>query len=406
MKKYIVGLTLVIAAIYGCSNDDDDSDVITVELRDFAEQQADEELIIESYLKTHFYDSIDNPANSDYKIIIFDTIAGENSDRTPIWESELLETKTATFDEVDYTLYLLRYSSGVATERKPTFADSTLVTYRGELFYDNLDDDVNGVPDNAQVDTDDDGNAETDMINGVEVTRVDTDGDGIADIADIDSNAEASDSDGDGVIDDYDTVDNNDPGRRVFDSTVTPVWLDLVSIVGGFREAVTEFSGASGFSENPTDGTISYEMNFGNYTVFMPSGLGYFNNLQSSIPAYSPLIFTVQLYASEEADHDGDGVPSYLEDIDGDRIVNDLDEDSNDDTDDDGIPNYADTDDDGDGTLTEDEDLEADQDINVDRDGDGDATNDLGDGNPMNDDTDGDGVPNYLDTDNEESRDD
>ncbi len=40
------------------------------------------------------------------------------------------------------------------------------------------------------------------------------------------------------------------------------------------------------------------------------------------------------------------------------------------------------------------------------RDGDGDPANDIGDGDPTNDDTDGDGIPNYLDTDNTESRDD
>ena len=111
----------------------------------------------------------------------------------------------------------------------------------------------------------------------------------------------------------------------------------------------------------------------------------------------SNLIFKFELYQSEINDHDFDGVPSYLEDIDGDGEV------FNDDTDEDEIPDYADQDDDGDGTLTVEEDLE-DIDLNVDSNGDGDLTNDLdGDGDPTNDDTDGDGIPNYLDTDNTES---
>ena len=71
-------------------------------------------------------------------------------------------------------------------------------------------------------------------------------------------------------------------------------------------------------------------------------------------------------------DTDGDGVYDEFEDLNQD---NDF---TNDDTDQDGVPNYNDTDDDGDGVLT------ADEDIN-------------NDGDFTNDDTDGDGVVNYLD---------
>jgi len=71
-------------------------------------------------------------------------------------------------------------------------------------------------------------------------------------------------------------------------------------------------------------------------------------------------------------DTDGDGIFDEFEDLNQDNDY------TNDDTDQDGIPNYNDTDDDGDGILT------ADEDIN-------------GDGDFTNDDTDGDGVHNYLD---------
>jgi len=71
-------------------------------------------------------------------------------------------------------------------------------------------------------------------------------------------------------------------------------------------------------------------------------------------------------------DTDGDGVFDEFEDVNQDNDY------TNDDTDQDGTPNYNDTDDDGDGVLT------ADEDIN-------------NDGDFTNDDTDGDGVPNYLD---------
>ena len=74
-------------------------------------------------------------------------------------------------------------------------------------------------------------------------------------------------------------------------------------------------------------------------------------------------MFEVNLLATNTADHDRDGVSTILEDLDGDGNL------FNDDTDEDGLPNYLDTDDDGDGILTKDE---------------------LGDSND-------DGIPDYLD---------
>jgi hypothetical protein len=58
------------------------------------------------------------------------------------------------------------------------------------------------------------------------------------------------------------------------------------------------------------------------------------------------VIFKFELYQSEVNDHDLDGVPSYLEDVDNDLNL------GNDDTDEDGIQNFIDRDDDGDGVLT------------------------------------------------------
>ena len=90
------------------------------------------------------------------------------------------------------------------------------------------------------------------------------------------------------------------------------------------------------------------------------------------IPEYSPLIFAVDLYTYNTTDHDGDSVPTHLEDVDGDSYFDD-------DTDNDGIPNYRDVDDDNDGVLTRNE-----YDTN---------------GDSIPDDTDNDGTPDYLDND-------
>jgi hypothetical protein len=185
--------------------------------------------------------------------------------------------------------------------------------------------------------------------------------------------------------------------EEVFDSAVTPEDFDLTVLVAGWGRVLTQFNVAEFFIE-AVDGTVSYT-NAGVGVMFLPSGLGFFAEtpLNSNIPLYSPLIFKFELYQTEINDHDGDGVPSYLEDLDGNFEL------ANDDTDEDGIQDFIDVDDDGDGTLTIEEDLE-DIDINNDSSGDGVLDNDLdGDGDPTNDDTDGDGIPNYLDTDNTES---
>ena len=77
-----------------------------------------------------------------------------------------------------------------------------------------------------------------------------------------------------------------------------------------------------------------------------------------------------------DPDDDNDGVATLDEDVNGDGNP------ANDDTDNDGTPNYLDVDDDQDGILTAAEDID-------------------GDNNPTNDDTDNDGTPDYLDTDDD-----
>ncbi len=393
VKKYSYAIIFALAALYACNNDDDDNGGVSAEPpRDRTQQQADEVEVIQKYLDTHFYTLIDNPSNPDYQIALFDTIAGVNSDKEPISSSPLLETKTITSNDVAYTLHILKIRGGATGEAKPKFADSTKVTYRGELFYDNQDRDGDGIPNLADVDSKEDGSAFEE--GETPTTRPDADGDGIADDSDVDNPdlAGEPDSDGDGIIDDKDPVDNNDPNRRVFDSAVAPTWFDQTGVLEGWREALVDFAGASGFMAN-ADGTIDYNDDFGDFIVFMPSGLAYYDSPPSGsgIARYSPLIFNIQLYAVNEADHDRDGIPSFAEDLDGDRRVLDAD----DNTDGDNASNYQDPDDDNDGTLTRDE-------ITV---------NDLnGDGfiDPDTEitfyDDDGDNIPNHLDADDRDTK--
>ncbi|MFD2917539.1 FKBP-type peptidyl-prolyl cis-trans isomerase [Psychroserpens luteus] len=163
----------------------------------------------------------------------------------------------------------------------------------------------------------------------------------------------------------------------VFDSTVNPITLDLIGVIPGWRDVIQDFKTAESGPVINEDGTVSYS-NYGLGVMFLPSGLAYFNSPPYTIPTYSNLIFKFELYTSEPNDHDGDGVYTHLEDLDGNENITD------DDTDGDEIPNYIDIDDDGDGVLTIYEDLD-------------------NDGDPTNDDSDMDGIPNYLDEDSTES---
>ena len=121
---------------------------------------------------------------------------------------------------------------------------------------------------------------------------------------------------------------------NVFDQSTSPVWFDLTQVVRGFREAMPAFK--SGTYQVNNDNTVDFE-SFGQGAMFLPSGLGYFSSPAGSIPAYSPLVFKIKLYTFNESDHDGDGIPTSQEfDVDGDGIA--------DDTDEDGLNDYLDTD--------------------------------------------------------------
>jgi len=130
-----------------------------------------------------------------------------------------------------------------------------------------------------------------------------------------------------------------------FDYRPNPVWFTQESIVSGWRNILTEFkSGNAG--EDPTNpGGVAFT-DYGVGVMFIPSGLGYFASPTTTVPAYSPLVFTINLHNVDYIDSDLDGVLSKDEDLNGNGDYYD------DDTDGDGIPNFLDTDDDGDGTIT------------------------------------------------------
>ncbi|MBU2949257.1 hypothetical protein KO493_00895 [Tamlana agarivorans] len=139
---------------------------------------------------------------------------------------------------------------------------------------------------------------------------------------------------------------------------------------------------ADGIFENSYSISTTNPFNYRTYSnESLPSDL-FCNDVPSSAVSITKDIQSTSGFADVKTvltEADDDGIPSILEDINGNGDLTD------DDTDGDGIPNYIDSDDDGDNILTIDE--------NPDPNGDG----DLSDAQ----DTDNDGIPDYLDADDD-----
>ena len=139
---------------------------------------------------------------------------------------------------------------------------------------------------------------------------------------------------------------------EVFDVVASPISLNLQSnlistsgVIKGWQLVIPDFNAAVDFAI--VNGFVNY-VDYGLGVMFLPSGLGYFSGTNTGT-SYDNLLFKFELLRFEQEDHDGDGIPSFIEDINSDQEVTD------DDTDEDGLPDFIDADDDGDGVATRDE---------------------------------------------------
>jgi hypothetical protein len=275
----------------GC---DPNGDSTKTKLRDFAEQRDKDMVDIELFLKTHSYTVVNNPGFVDDQNVTFTEVP--SMDPTCIWlDAAHLKTRTVTKNDIDYTLYYLqiREGGGAANDQPyPTNADAVLTSYTGKYMF-------------HSVETDEETGEITDSLKTYE-----------------------------------------------FENVQYPQGsFNLEGVIRAWSEVFPQFKAGNAA---PVNGQPTVYSDFGAGVMFVPSGLGYFNQAQGSIPAYSPLVFTFKLYSVTRLDQDGDGIPSYLEDLDGDRYMYVLAEDieNPDDTDGDLAPDYLDLDDDGDFTLT------------------------------------------------------
>lgn len=353
LRNYL-GLIAILLVCVGCPNDDDDG-LIEVPVRDRGEQSIEDDEEIRTYLATHFYNYEDfenPPADFDYEIR-FGEIEGDNADKTPILERSELKTKIYSRFGAENKLYILQVREGAGNESFATFTDSTLMTYKGV----NL-------------------------------------------------------------------------GGDTFDASPSPIWFNLPSTIDGFSNGIGKsvalsvssnevdnvgFKGATGFTVSP-DGTADFTQDYGIGAIFIPSGLAYFNQPPPGIELYKPLVFTFSVFDVVITDHDGDGIISLNEDLDGNGFLFD----AEDNPDEDAVAAYQDPDDDNDGiltkleTVTDDEGnfvsvMDTDGDtiedhLDTDDDGDGIPTEEEIEINPVTGeitypDTDGDGTPDYLDSD-------
>lgn len=283
--KIYFALIFIVFIVFSCSTS---SSPDPIAIRDYATQYTNDKATIEDYLKTNYIQSIS--ANQDVtfaKIPEGGTQASVFSLLNSTTFPKLLSKEVVVLN-VTYTLYYLkiREDNQDPTSVSPSRVDEVLASYKGSyLEYTSV------------------------VTNGVTVITL---------------------------------------NETVFETLEFPQQrFGLDRTIRGWAEIFPLFkTGTYDTAPSPNPAVFN---NFGAGVMFIPSGLAYFNNSVSIIPAYSPLIFSFKLYDIKRADQDGDGVLSVDEDTNHDGDF------TNDDTDGDGKQDYLDIDDDGDGYLTKNE---------------------------------------------------
>ncbi|MFW0738981.1 FKBP-type peptidyl-prolyl cis-trans isomerase [Flavobacterium sp. T12S277] len=298
--KYYFILLLAGISFVSCSKKDDD-EVVTVPLRDYATQyKADNDSIVK-FLKTNYMTVVNSPgAPEDQDVVIKKIVAGDGN--VSIWDQKTyaLKTRPVYSNDITYNVYYLVLREG--TGSAPTNTDRIVCSYTGTLLSNKV----------------------------------------------------------------FDTSNNFQKDFNLFP------YAPEKTVIEGWSEIFPKFK--TGTSSTDGNGVITYS-GFGAGVMFLPSGLAYYERVSDAIPAYTPIVFSVKLYDLQRMDNEssispatgdrtivGDGVPDYLEDINGDGYLYDYNINKTkypnppaglvDDTDGDGISDFLDFDDDGDGFTT------------------------------------------------------
>ncbi len=171
-----------------------------------------------------------------------------------------------------------------------------------------------------------------------------------------------------------------------FDERITYNWIKFLDgRIMGWSYGFQNFKSGSNIVSLP-DEPIKYDQP-GKGIIFIPSGLAYKDIGVGDINPNTPLLFHIELGAIHRDDQDADGIYTMFEDLNEDQDY------ENDDTDNDDVPNYLDSDDDNDHIWSIYENGDPNGDGNPD-----DAIDSDGDNIPdyLDDDDDNDGIPTYL----------
>jgi len=291
MNKFKLYFLLISFAfvLFSCTKSNND----VVPLRDYSVQYSADIQTIEQYLNTYYIESITNhPGFVDDQDIKFTKIPANGAQpsimsllNSPTFPKLLV--KEVTSNNVVYKVYYLKLRADNDVDGKaPCRVDEVLASYNG-FYLTNV----------------------TTTTNGVTTTDINS---------------------------------------TVFETLLYPQQrFGLDKTIIGWGEIFPFFKTGT-YDATPSPDPATYT-NFGAGVMFLPSGLAYYGASTSTIPAYSPLVFSFKLYDLKRADQDLDGVYSVDEDLNHDGDF------TNDDTDGDGKQNYLDIDDDGDGYLTKNE---------------------------------------------------
>ncbi len=293
--KYYFILSITTLSLFSCSKDDVAAEVAPP--REFAVQYATDITDIEEYLKTYSITVVNHPGFADDQDVSFKKIAIGGTE--PSIYSYLnsatfpkLLSKEVKLHDITYKVYYLVLREGVG--QSPCNVDDLLTSYKGNYLARQTVSEVT-------------------TLTATQFTDV--------------------------------------PFPQGMLNLYPKPELNLTGTITGWSEIFPKFK--TGTYSSNVDGTVTYN-DFGAGVMFVPSGLGYYNSGSANIPAYAPLVFSFKLYEIQRTDQDRDGIPSYLEDLDGDNYMRFLAKGvvNPDDSDGDGIPNFEDRDDDGDGVST------------------------------------------------------
>ena len=134
-KYNILFICSLIISIISCSPDDEGT-IVSVPENDRTEQQVIDKDSLLGYLNSHYYNSTEvnalaNPTIAD--VVITELLEGETlpSDATLLMSA--VETKTTTYEDVEYDYYILKINQGTTTAQSPRFCDKVRVKYAGSL---------------------------------------------------------------------------------------------------------------------------------------------------------------------------------------------------------------------------------------------------------------------------------